>query len=289
MVYNNIGGELMKYTAFMVDIVDSKKLTKENREKVQFFIKQSLEVLNKVFKRSLTFDVIFSAGDEVQGLFKNPSSALLYYRLLKMILAPIQIRCGIGVGEWDVKIFEGTSSEQDGSAFHYAREAIQLAHKTSESYILFNSKSENDIYINTLLNSSNFLMQKQSIYQNKVHLLLELMLPLFDENSMELSYLIEILKLIQDKEKIVFYLPNKTKKDNFINISNLIENEPINIECSIKDKMILDTTIKKGISTKIANITNTTRQNIDNVIRTANISVIRNIDLTAIIFICRNY
>ena len=56
-----------------------------------------------------------------------------------MILAPLQIRCGIGVGEWDVKIINGTSSEQDGSSYHNAREAIFQALQTIGCNVLFNS------------------------------------------------------------------------------------------------------------------------------------------------------
>lgn len=52
----------MNYTAFMVDMVNSKKISKKDREEVQFFIKQSLDILNKIFKPSLIFDIIFSAG-----------------------------------------------------------------------------------------------------------------------------------------------------------------------------------------------------------------------------------
>jgi hypothetical protein len=276
----------------MVDIVNSKKLSKENREEVQFFIKQSLDVLNKIFRPSLTFDIIFSAGDEVQGLFKNPSSAVMYYRLLKMILAPLQIRCGIGVGEWDVKIINGTSSEQDGSAYHNAREAISQAHNTVGWNVLLNSNSDNDFYINTLLNSSFLLSRKQSVYQNEVSLLVELTNPFFDANVMELDGLQEILNLLQDKGHINYYLSTKGKNDVFKNVYNAsIGNDPIQIfsENIYEEKMFLESTIKKGISTKISNITNTTRQNIDNIIKSANILSIRNIDLTTIIFIYRNY
>lgn len=283
----------MNYTAFMVDMVNSKKISKEDREEVQFFIKQSLDILNKIFRPSLIFDIIFSAGDEVQGLFKNPSSAVMYYRLLKMILAPLQIRCGIGVGEWDVKIIDGTSSEQDGSAYHNAREAISQAHNKVGWSVLFNSKSDNDFYINTLLNSSFLLSQKQSVYQNEVSLLVEMSIPFFDENTMELNELKDVIKLLQYKERLEYYISVKGKNDNlFNNIDNSkFENEPIQIfsENICENKMFLESTIKKGLSTKISNITNTTRQNIDNIIRSANISSIRNIDLTAIIFIYRNY
>lgn len=123
--------------------------------------------------------------------------------------------------------------------------------------------------------------------------MVELAIPFFDANVMELDVMQEILNLLKDKEHINFYLSTKGKNDNvFKNIYNAsFENDPIQIfsENIYENKMFLESTIKKGISTKISNITNTTRQNIDNIIRSANISSIRNIDLTTIIFIYRNY
>lgn len=283
----------MSYTAMMVDITNSKKLSEQNREAIQLYIKQSLNVLNNVFSPSLVFDVIFSAGDEVQGLFKTPSSAFMYYRLLKMILAPLQMRCGFGVGEWNVKIIDGTSAEQDGSAYHNAREAITHAHNATEWSILFNSNSDNDFYINTLLNSSSLLSRKQSIYQNTVSLLIELVAPFFDASILKLEGLQEILTLLQNKENVKFYSLTNDKNDNlFKNIHTVsYDNDPIQIfsKSLYENKILLNSTIKKGTSTKISNITNTTRQNIDNIIGSANILSIRNIDLTAIIFMHKNY
>jgi hypothetical protein len=283
----------MSYTAMMVDITNSKKLSEQNREAIQLYIKQSLNVLNNVFSPSLVFDVIFSAGDEVQGLFKTPCSAFMYYRLFKLILAPLQMRCGFGVGEWNVKIIDGTSAEQDGSAYHNAREAITHAHNAAEWSILFNSNSDNDFYINTLLNSSSLLSRKQSIYQNAVSLLIELVAPFFDASILKLEGLQEILILLQNKENVNFYSLTNDKNDNlFKNIHTVsYENDPIQIfsKSLYENKILLNSTIKKGTSTKISNITNTTRQNIDNIIGSANISSIRNIDLTAILFMHKNY
>ena len=283
----------MKYTAFMVDIVNSKKLTRENREEVQLFIKRTLHVLNDVFKPSLSFDVIFSAGDEVQGLFNNPSAAIMYYRLLKMILTPLQIRCGIGIGEWDIKIANGTSAEQDGTAFHNAREAISKAHNVIGWNILVYSNSYQDLTINTLLNASSLLSHKQSVYQSEIALLVELTVPFFDENVMEMESLPSILRLLQEKETINFYRSSKGKPDNDYKVfyASPLENEPVYVFSKdiFEDKMFLESTIKKGISTKIASITNTTRQNIDNIIKSGNISNIRNIDLTAILYMNKNY
>ncbi|OGO80778.1 MAG: hypothetical protein A2Y21_06180, partial [Clostridiales bacterium GWC2_40_7] len=246
-----------------------------------------------IFKPSLEFDVIFSAGDEVQGLFKSPTSAFLYLRLFKMILSPLQIRCGIGVGEWDVRIPNGTSSEQDGPAYHNARAAILNAHDRNDYSVLFNSNNENDIYINTLANMSFLFAKKQSQYQNQVLLLTELLIPLFDSNAMDLQAFAQIFTLIQNKVDQEFYIFTKNKSESKIDLFNKIPTdfEPFYVfsPSILESGFTLTSTLKKGLSTKISNITNTSRQNIDNVIKTANIAEIRNIDLTTLLFIYKTF
>lgn len=39
-----------------------------------------------LFSKEFQCEVMFSAGDEVQGLFDNVISALLYFRLLEMLM-----------------------------------------------------------------------------------------------------------------------------------------------------------------------------------------------------------
>lgn len=287
------GGDFMSYTAFMADIVDSKKLLKEDREQIQVFIKSCLDTLNNIFELSLEFDVIFSAGDEVQGLFKSPTSAFLYLRLLKLILSPLQIRCGIGVGEWDVRIHSGNSNEQDGSAYHNARTAISNAHDRNDYSVLFNSNNINDIYINTMINTSSLFAKKQSQYQNQVLLLTELMFPLFDSNAMNSKAFTQIFMLVQKKVEQEFYINVKSKSKNKIDLFNEIPTdfEPFYIfsPSITENKFALPSTLKKGLSRKISNITNTSRQNIDNVIKTGNIAEIRNIDATTLLLIYKTF
>lgn len=53
--------------------------------------------LNMLFSKEFQCEVMFSAGDEVQGLFDNVISALLYFRLLEMLMAS----CGNQSWNWD--------------------------------------------------------------------------------------------------------------------------------------------------------------------------------------------
>ncbi len=270
----------MNYTTMMIDIVQSKKIDKKDREKLQIYIKNCLETLNDIFKPELEFEVIFSAGDEFQGLFRRAESAVLYFRLLKMLLAPIQIRCGIGYGKWDIRVEGGTSSEQDGPTYHYAREAIRLVQDRKDYDILFNSKSVRDGYLNTLLNTRSLLVRGQSLKQNRVQLLVEMISPLIDKELMiyDNDNILRIYKLIEEKSTYKFDYEH--------------EIFPFDIagDVGIGDSgMIIEVPVVKGLSSIIAGITKTTRQNIESTIKKANIGYIRNIDLTSILYIKDNY
>lgn len=272
----------MQYTALIVDIVKSKELSETSRAEAQVFIKKSLAVLNDIFKPALTFDVIFSGGDEVQGLFKYPSAAVMYYRLLRMILSPIDIRGGIGVGEWSVKIIGGTSTEQDGTAYTNAREAISQVHHADGWDILFHANCSKDFYVNTSLNSSLWFSKKQSKAQKEISLLVEYIVPFFDAERMQLEQLSHLSMLLSEK-------PDSNLFHNIDTVTLASDVNEIFSKDIQRNKIFIKSTIKKGTSTKISSITGTTRQNIDSIMRNGNISLIRNIDLTTLIFIHENY
>jgi len=265
------------YTAFIADIINSKVLSKGDRERVQLSIKECLSTLNSIFQTSLEFYVIFSAGDEVQGLFKSPEAAFLYSRLFKIILSPLQIRCGLGVGEWTVQIAEGTSSEQDGSAYHNARAAILHAQNCDNYSILFKSDSENDIYINTLISNSLLISKQQSPYQSQVFSIIELINPLYDSKAMNLLFFVQLTAII--KNKLEFANEISSDFEPFDLLSPLL----------LESKFEFTTTIIKGISKKLSTITNTSRQNIDNIINVGNFNEMRNIDITTYLLIYKTF
>lgn len=79
----------------------SRSYSVEDRNSIQNFIITVIEELNEVFSGSLAKNVEFSGGDEVQGLFLDPEAAYLYFRMFCMLIFPVEIRAGIGVGEWN--------------------------------------------------------------------------------------------------------------------------------------------------------------------------------------------
>lgn len=92
------------------------------------YMDRCIKNLNGLFSEDIQFEVTFSAGDELQGLFDNVVTALLYFRLFDILMKPVKIRAGIGVGDWTVKMESGLSTQQDGPAYHHAREAIDKVH-----------------------------------------------------------------------------------------------------------------------------------------------------------------
>ena len=258
---------MAKYSVLMIDLKNSRSYSTQDRNKLQSSILNSIKILNKVFKNSIEKEVEFSAGDEIQGLFVSPQSAYLYYRLFSMLIFPIEIHCGIGLGTWDIKVESASSTAQDGTVYHYARKAIDEAKKSLEYSVLFYSKNKNDIIINSLINSNNLLTEKHSKYQNNLMLLAEILYPIANGDIIEYKELKELLKFIQFE-----------KKENLI----------IDIKCPIistqleKESFYVTEGKKRGLSTQISKLLGVSRQSVEKAIKTGNIYELRNLTITVL-------
>ena len=249
----------------MIDLKNSRSYSIQDRNSIQNSILNSITTLNKSCKNSIEKVVEFSAGDEIQGLFVSPQSAYLYYRLFSMLIFPIEIHCGIGFGTWDIKVESASSTAQDGTVYHYARKAIDEAKKSLEYSVLFYSKNKNDIIINSLINSNNLLVEKQSKYQNNLMLLAEILYPIANGDIIEYKELKELLKFIQFE-----------KKENLI----------IDIKCPIistqleKESFFITEGKKRGLSTQISKLLGVSRQSVEKAIKTGNIYELRNLTIS---------
>lgn len=278
----------MRYTALMIDIIDSRRLASEDREPIQVYVKECIQVLNGIFEPSLEKEVIFSAGDEVQGLFRESMAALLYARLFRRLIYPIKVRVGIGVGGWETRIENGTSNEQDGSSYHNARAAISSLNDSDISSIRVNSGSKNDIFLNTYIDSSLLIERKQSTYQTQLLLLIDLMVPIFDSSAMKQDRYSNIIGLVRKWSGSSHYPASLKPNRNWDRLPDysFTENQAIFISklASINEPSGRYSTVKRGISKKISEIWGTTRQNIESIMKAGNIEEIRNIDLVALYF-----
>ena len=107
---------MKKYTALIIDLKKSRAYSIKYRNSIQEYIMDIIHSLNNIFYKSLVKNVDFSAGDEIQGLFDSAEAAYLYFRMFSMLVSPIEVRAGIGVGNWDV-VVEGAFTEEKENVF----------------------------------------------------------------------------------------------------------------------------------------------------------------------------
>lgn len=121
------------YSALMVDMRHSRYLSDSRRQSAQEDLSDAMDCANELFKTELEMPLMFSAGDELQGLFRSTAGAFLAYRFIKILVQTVDLRGGIGVGEWKTRMQSALSTEQDGSAYHRARRAIAASEKDKYS------------------------------------------------------------------------------------------------------------------------------------------------------------
>jgi hypothetical protein len=289
---------MRKYVSLIIDIEKSRLYKASDRVELQQYLITCIDKLNILFKKGIVFDVIFSAGDELQGLFADAVTAILYLRMLEMLVKPVRIRAGIGIGELSVKIEGGLSTQQDGPAYHNARKAINRVHELQTQRTMVISDKAEDTLANHLLNSSMALKQQQMYMQNIILLMLEFLYP-FVNDKIVMDHYSVVKDLLLEKYSYQIGQPK-----NSVTGKSKINNEKIKNQALHNDNLMLmkeqiyidgkyedseDKIIKKGMSSNIAEIIGTTRQNIDNIIKRGNSLIIRNMDYVALQYLEKTY
>lgn len=123
----------MKYISLIGDIVDSKKIKREERETFQKNLNNDLSYFNSIYKDKIAGNLVITLGDEFQGLFYDALVAfeLITYLHVKYL---IRIRYGIGVGKLHTELASKDAIGSDGPCWWRARAAIDE---------IKNSKDEN--------------------------------------------------------------------------------------------------------------------------------------------------
>lgn len=279
---------MKSYTALIMDIIRSRSYSVEDRNSIQKYIITVIQSLNEVFSNSLARDVEFSAGDEIQGLFSSPESAYLYFRMFNMLTFPVEIRAGIGVGEWNIKIENASTTAQDGPAYHNARNAIENVEDALGYYLLLYSGNKIDLFLNVVINTFFILTSKHSQYQNELMLLSELLYPIDYRQIINHSKIELISKLITSKNKLnyyTYYKKNRLAKKYPFDEIEFMSLKPILIDAAKEDSTFYVSSGKKrGMTTQLSEILNISRQSIEKTIKTANIYEARNSTIAALKF-----
>lgn len=265
--------ENIHYTALIFDVILSRKFS--DRLVLQSYLKTAVEICNTLFKDLLCKPVMFSAGDEMQGLFYSAQAAHQYFAFFSRLAYPVQFRCGIGVGTLDVFSPTWMSTELDGPAYHRSRAAIARCHEGQEQRVIFNSARDSDRFVNALLGSSLLLVQamkpKTTILYNYAEFLDSHLVPQWKDlvtyiETIE-AHLIEQQLLC--KSTIPSYKPSFT-----VTLGESCFEEPDSAE----EDVLTSQPWKRGLNGRIAQALGIRRQYVDAVVRTNNFAQIRNFE-----------
>lgn len=270
----------MKYTAMMFDVVESRKYYK--RYDVQNVLMNCVDYLNNLYCCAIKKDVVSSAGDEFQGLFLDLQSAFLYIRKLQILIYPIKLRCGIGYGEIKYDVEEWSSPALDGEAYYLAREAIISTGRKKSNAICFNTNSKYDKYLNILCSSDMSVKSTQSQVAHLIELIADIMFPIIhkEENRRFYEFILDNRCRLIEKEHWN-KVGGKYRDIEILNIDYEVLFENIKNYTQKKDaemQFCMDEYWAHGMSTEIARIMNTTRQNIDRYISLGRIKESRTMD-----------
>lgn len=282
---------MSNYVSIIMDIEKSRTYAIEDRVELQKYMSYCVERLNELFKESIEYDVTFSAGDELQGLFKDTTVAIMYFRLLEMLIKPVKLRAGIGIGEWTIKIENGLSTQQDGPAYHRARLAIEEVYGKSCHNIRICSGKE-DIMANHLINAAITLKRQQIYMQNIVLVIVEFLCP-FTKKQMKVDY-----EIIKELLELKLHYNIGRRKQSYSRYKTFLEKENLHMPRCLKlNPILIDGDMReaeecitiKGISMVIADILNCSRQNVDSILKRGNANKIRELDYIALQYIERRY
>lgn len=251
--------------------------------------------MNKAFEHSLEFPFTFSAGDEMPGLFNDITSAVLYMRIFELMIHPVRIRAGIGVGEWNVKIKNGSSTQQDGPVYHRARRTVEEVRKRQTQRFRIDSDN-NDEMINHLINASGPLKEQQGYMQNMAQIIMEFLYP-FEKDDRIIYDSHTIRELLNIKYSYKIGMPSfkttgssQTRKGSMpeeVNSAQLKAIDPVYLDGMNFDSE--EVIIKRNMSSDIAKIMGCKRKNADMLIKRGHIIAIRNMDYVALQYIERGY
>lgn len=163
------------YVAIIGDIIDSKKI--DDRFITQENLIMALTTINEKYKDLIASKFEITLGDEFQGLLKKRKNIMNIIADIEMLMYPIRIRFGVGIGKISTNINYDNSSKVDGPAYYYAREMVNKLNKMKYKYegtqsnIMICTGGKNtefDILINSILSVCTALKYKWTDRQNEI-------------------------------------------------------------------------------------------------------------------------
>jgi len=148
----------MKYLVIIGDIVGSKEIS--NRKNMQKIFADVLQEPSKIYSKTIISPLTLTIGDEFQAVLSNAENLFQMMNLIEHRMRKISLRYGLGVGEIDTEINHQSAIGMDGPAFHFARQAVELARKEGKTYYFKCKNKSVEERINVLLNWLDFYLKK---------------------------------------------------------------------------------------------------------------------------------
>ena len=277
------GGTVDKYTVLIADI-RSRSYSVEARNSIQKYLVDLIFSLNKVFSDSLVKAVEFSAGDEIQGLFGTAASVSLS-EAVEHTIHPAEIRAGIGVGEWSVKIENASTTAQDGPVYHNSRCAINKTSETEGYHVLICSGSKNDLFLNVIINVPFLFAAGHSGYQNEIMLLTELMYPISYNQAISQNNVGLLFRLARLRTRFDFFSEYRRKSRSRIIFDTIsfprIWPDPVDA-AEDEGSFYVSGGRVWGMTTHLSEILGVSRQSVEKTLRAGNIYAARNSAIAAL-------
>lgn len=156
------------FCAVIADIKRSTEMEIIHRFEVQKLLKEQIKEYNKQMACQLAAKIDFSGGDQIQALFCSYLDAYNFACTLREDMYPTSFRIGIGLGTWTIRVPGASTNEQDGTAYHHARKAIDRADHKCNNSIIFHSENKMDSIINVLIGNEDRIFQEQTKKQKMI-------------------------------------------------------------------------------------------------------------------------
>jgi hypothetical protein len=134
--------------AVIGDVVRSRRFLGPERHQVQLGLEQLAAVINQRYRRAIAARFLVTLGDEFQGVLKRAEILPDLIWDIERSLANAEVRIGIGFGSLNPP-FKPVALGMDGSAFHAARQAIELARtRKLQGGLFFGFGETDDLVLN---------------------------------------------------------------------------------------------------------------------------------------------
>jgi len=271
---------MKKEIAVLIDLKNSRGHSTTQRLNLQKYIMDLVNHLNEIFDKSLIKKVVFNGGDCVQGVFDSLLAAFLYVRLFKMLMYPHEIYIGIGFERIEIKIDELDSFGQDGTAYHLASAAIDVAKDSAGHRMLLSSNRRSDVVVNAMFSMLLQIFDGRSVVQNDAALLIELLSPISINNILRVDKIRNLFLFVKNKRSEV------NEKTIFADI-DMEDFDVIEVNVAhVSDNRLFSTQGKiRGLVSHIAKITDRKEQTIGKNVKNAKTYQERNFAIAILLFL----